>query len=313
MNSLKIFSFLGATLLVLISYQNCAKLEARKFDSSIFDDSDDLIDGDQPNLPPVNEPPQPLPPYTEPNRPLEDDANLVVISSGHNFTEGVAYHGPSKTLFFSDLSNGNDRVFSLDLVSGASEVWLQQNFGSNGNIFDKNGRMYSAQSRDQRRIVRYDDLSSSANSIPLPNMVGAEGFNAPNDVELHSNGDLYFTDPTYNGVTNSCFLILRPISKAVAPSTELMWIWRVTFIYLVLREFESCLHKALCWLKSLWVKPQPIAPLAIPPFIYQVDLMFTLLILEYPSVLSGKAQILCQLFTEEYIEIHVTKVCTEYR
>jgi len=122
-----------------------------------------------------------------------------VISSGHNFTEGVAYHGPSKTLFFSDLSNGNDRVFSLDLVSGASEVWLQQNFGSNGNIFDKNGRMYSAQSRDQRRIVRYDDLSSSANSIPLPNMVGAEGFNAPNDVELHSNGDLYFTDPTYNG------------------------------------------------------------------------------------------------------------------
>ena len=65
--------------------------------------------------------------------------------------------------------------------------------GSNGLTLDKQGRLIAAEHGD-RRVSRYD-WTGGKRTI-ADNWQGKR-FNSPNDVIVKSNGDIYFTDPTY--------------------------------------------------------------------------------------------------------------------
>ncbi|MDB6129104.1 MAG: SMP-30/Gluconolaconase/LRE-like region-containing protein, partial [Verrucomicrobiales bacterium] len=65
--------------------------------------------------------------------------------------------------------------------------------GSNGLTLDKEGRLTSCEHGD-RRIAR---LEKSGTKTTLAHLYQGKQLNSPNDLVYKSNGDIYFTDPSY--------------------------------------------------------------------------------------------------------------------
>ena len=64
---------------------------------------------------------------------------------------------------------------------------------SNGNTFDHQGRQISCEHGNQR-VVRYE-LDGSV--TVLTDSYAGKKYNAPNDVVVHPDGSIWFTDPGY--------------------------------------------------------------------------------------------------------------------
>jgi len=170
---------------------------------------------------PDPDPDPPTPPIVNPDDPLEAGGVLQTLSMGHDFTEGVAYHPQSNSLLFSnlDFTNGVDEVFIINLTSGVVLPWKSPSMGTNGNAVDSNGRIFSCQARTSRRIVRYDDITDSDTFVILPELFNALQYSAPNDLAIHSNGDVYFTDPIYNSEGGNNVIPERGVIRIAADGT----------------------------------------------------------------------------------------------
>jgi gluconolactonase len=134
------------------------------------------------------------------------DAELEVLSEGHEWVEGPVWVPELQSVLYSDIPN--NAVYRWSEGSGAS-LWLQPagytgdapregESGSNGLALDTQGRLILAQHGD-RRIARltasWDDPQPSFET--LAGEFEGRRFNSPNDVAVRSNGDFYFTDPPY--------------------------------------------------------------------------------------------------------------------
>ena len=118
------------------------------------------------------------------------------IATGMLWTEGPAWNGVGKYLLWSDIPNNVQwRYLSEDNHLSIFRTPAQY---SNGNTFDFEGRQISCE-HATRRVVRYEH--SGAVTI-LADTFDGKPLNAPNDVVVHPDGGIWFTDPGYGSMFN---------------------------------------------------------------------------------------------------------------
>jgi len=124
-----------------------------------------------------------------PTNPLDGIGSVQLIGSGFRFLEGPVYQSSDSSLLFSDIPT--DTIFRL-LADGSIEPFLE-NQPTNGLAFDPQNRLLIA-TQSGRSLSRLEE--SGTVTVLVERFEGAL-FNAPNDLAVHTNGDVYFTDPPF--------------------------------------------------------------------------------------------------------------------
>lgn len=109
--------------------------------------------------------------------------------TGGRWLEGPVWFGDGRYLLFSDIPN--DRMLRWSAETGAVTVFRQPSQNSNGNTRDREGRLVTCEHLT-RRVTRTEH--DGAITVLLDSYDGAR-LNAPNDVAVHSDGSIWFTDP----------------------------------------------------------------------------------------------------------------------
>jgi gluconolactonase len=109
--------------------------------------------------------------------------------TGGRWLEGPVWFGDGRYLLFSDIPN--DRMMCWSEATGQVTVFRHPSNNSNGNTRDLQGRLVTCEHLT-RRVTRTEHdgtitvLMDSFEGWPL---------NAPNDVVVHPDGSIWFTDP----------------------------------------------------------------------------------------------------------------------
>ena len=118
------------------------------------------------------------------------------LHTGMLWGEGPAWSGMGKFLVFSDIPN-NVQLRRLDEDGHVSVFRNPSNF-TNGNTFDWDGRQLSCE-HGARRVVRYEH---DGKTTVLADKWQGKPLNAPNDIVVHPDGGIWFTDPGYGTLGN---------------------------------------------------------------------------------------------------------------
>ncbi len=122
---------------------------------------------------------------------VNGDEWLIQLWTGGRWTEGPAYFPAGRYLVFSDIPN--DRMLRWDETTGSVGVFREPANYTNGHTVDRAGRLVSCE-QGTRRITRTEHDGSVT---VLADRYDGKRFNSPNDVVEHSDGRLWFTDPSY--------------------------------------------------------------------------------------------------------------------
>jgi gluconolactonase len=148
---------------------------------------------------------------------IPPDARIDTLASGFRWSEGPVWRRSGGYLLFTDIPANT--VFRWKEGEGLS-VFLRpagytgadppgDELGSNGLAFDIEDRLVMAD-HGNRQVARLDERNFTR--APLAERFDGRRLNSPNDLVLHSNGDIYFTDPPYG---------LRGLNQS--PQKELEW------------------------------------------------------------------------------------------
>ena len=133
---------------------------------------------------------------TESVNPLKGIGDVKVVASGFKSTEGPVWHAKTNQLLFTDIPGNtiyglNTETLTLDKVRSPSDV-------ANGLALDADGYLLAAEQKN-RSITRMNLTTKEV--TPFAETVELDGksyrFNSPNDMAVHANGNVYFTDPPY--------------------------------------------------------------------------------------------------------------------
>jgi gluconolactonase len=141
------------------------------------------------------------------------DANIIVLDkrfarykigntpiqrlyTGTLWAEGPAWSGVGRFLVWSDIPN-NLQLRRLD-EDGHVSVFRTPSHYTNGNTFDWQGRQLSCE-HGTRRVVRYEH---DGKVTVLAEKWQGKPLNAPNDIVVHPDGGIWFTDPGYGALGN---------------------------------------------------------------------------------------------------------------
>jgi gluconolactonase len=121
----------------------------------------------------------------------QDFANIRMdkVAAGYAFAEGPAW-SPMGFLIFSDIPNKKLLQF---MPGQPASVFRENSNGAAGNRFDAQGRLYSCESHS-RRVTRTDKKGKVE---VLADHWQSKRLNAPNDLAVRKEGDVYFTDPAF--------------------------------------------------------------------------------------------------------------------
>jgi gluconolactonase len=123
------------------------------------------------------------------------DPNVEVeqLGTGFTFTEGPIWNPEGSFLLFSDMPADTRRRW--DEQGGVRVVASPSNKG-NGMTIDADGRLIVCE-HSTSSVARMDpDGTGSGREVIASHYEGKE-LNSPNDVIVHSDGSIYFSDPTY--------------------------------------------------------------------------------------------------------------------
>lgn len=123
-------------------------------------------------------------------------AALERLYTGARWTEGPVWFGDGRYLLWSDIPN--NRMLRWAEETGQVSLFRSPANNSNGNTRDKQGRLITCEHLT-RRVTRteYDGRIT----VLLDQFQGKR-LNAPNDVVVHPDGHIWFTDPGYGILAN---------------------------------------------------------------------------------------------------------------
>jgi len=137
---------------------------------------------------------------------IDRDAVIEVLCGGFDWAEGPVWVPEPENKFggyvlFSDIPP--NAVMKWQEGTGVSLFMKPAGYtgvadygrepGSNGLALDALGRLVSCEHGDRRISL----LTHGGGKVTLADRWQGKRFNSPNDLAIHSNGDIYFTDPIY--------------------------------------------------------------------------------------------------------------------
>lgn len=137
---------------------------------------------------------------------LADDARIIPpgaeleeLWNEGEFTEGVAV-SPDGDLYFSDIARDETpgKVFRFDPGTGETTLFCADSAKSNGLMFDRSGRLIAVCGANYGGRALCEILADGKVRVIVSEFEGKK-FNAPNDLVIHPNGSIYFSDPRYIG------------------------------------------------------------------------------------------------------------------
>jgi gluconolactonase len=116
------------------------------------------------------------------------------LHTGALWAEGPAWNTVGEYLVWSDIPN--DRQLRWIADDGHVSTIRKPAGYSNGNTFDYQGRQLSCE-HGNRRVTRYEQNGSVT---VLADKFNGKPLNAPNDIVVHPDGGIWFTDPGYGSL-----------------------------------------------------------------------------------------------------------------
>lgn len=125
---------------------------------------------------------------------IQGNSPIRRLHTGMLWTEGPAWNGAGNYLVWSDIPNNAQMRY---LPEDGHVSMMRNNSGnSNGNTFDPQGRQVSCE-HGTRRVTRYE---LNGKITVLASEFEGKPLNAPNDVVVHPDGGVWFTDPGYGSM-----------------------------------------------------------------------------------------------------------------
>lgn len=118
---------------------------------------------------------------------VEPGAEVVKLPGTYRFTEGPCWTKKG-TLIFSDIPASKIFEWNGKEVS----VWQDNSSQANGNTIDGEGNVWSCE-HGSRSVTFYRGGVKKV----VANEFEGKKLNSPNDIAVHANGDIVFTDPSY--------------------------------------------------------------------------------------------------------------------
>jgi len=118
------------------------------------------------------------------------------LYTGARWAEGPVWFGDGRYLIFSDIPN--NRMLRWLEDTGEISVFRSPSNYSNGNNRDREGRLLTCE-HDSRRVTRTEHDGTI--TVLMDGFQGKK-LNAPNDLVVHSDGAIWFSDPGYGIMAN---------------------------------------------------------------------------------------------------------------
>jgi gluconolactonase len=122
---------------------------------------------------------------------VQPNASIARLWTGALWAEGPAWNSQGRYLLWSDIPT--NRQFRWLEDDGRVSVFRHPSNYSNGNTFDAQGRQLSCE-HATRRVVRYEH---DGTMTVIAAAFQGKRLNSPNDVVVHRDGSIWFTDPPY--------------------------------------------------------------------------------------------------------------------
>ena len=110
---------------------------------------------------------------------------------GAKWAEGAAWCAQGQYVLWSDIPN--NRQLRMTEEDGHVSVFRNPSGYSNGNTFDFQGRQLSCEHAG-RRVARYEH---DGTVTTIADKYNGKPLNSPNDIVVHPDGGIWFTDPPY--------------------------------------------------------------------------------------------------------------------
>ena len=121
------------------------------------------------------------------------DSSETLLCDGFGFTEGPIWIENDNSLLFSDINK--QTIHRWQQTTRQVNSYRPSSHHSNGLTVDLDGNILACE-HSGRRVSRAPYNQENKIETVVSHWEGKK-FNSPNDIVVHSNGTIYFTDPTY--------------------------------------------------------------------------------------------------------------------
>jgi len=121
---------------------------------------------------------------------LAANIELIELASGMLFGEGPVWDKQHQQLIFSDTGANEHKSWS---ERTGLQTYRQPSYQPNGNVLDAAGNLYTCEHESRAISV----TNKVGQRTILCDRFQGQQFNSPNDLEIKSDGTIWFTDPPY--------------------------------------------------------------------------------------------------------------------